>query len=457
MKNLLLITFCLFFIQTSFAQKQFNNWYFGYRCGMTFNNGTPSIISSNPMVTTDNSATVSDANGDVLFFANGDMAYNRNGNIMPNGSGLLGDTSGGQTATIVQLPGSDSLYYLFTVDAQARSNGLKYSVIDLSLDGGLGDIDTNKKNVTLIAPATEKVAPIRHANGKDAWILIHAWNSDAFMAYLLTDTGLSDSPVITHIGTVNTGGSSPGYNAQGQLTVNKANNKVAAATYSAGNIEIFDFDNSTGILSNGVTISQPSAWGLEFSPNGNLLYASCWFQSNLYQYDLTTYTTNAITASQVSLGTAPNEGYLQTGPDGKIYVAEYLTNYLGVINKPDSTGLACNFIDTGFYTGANLSSAGLVDKILVNPAFPTGLQTITSNNKLSISCYPSPSSGSFTIDMSGYIGDKQISIYDQLGQIVYQTQSSQNKIVVNNKFASGIYSVSVIQGTSREYARVVVE
>jgi gliding motility-associated-like protein len=365
-KQLSIIILLLVSYKIAFSQKQFNNWYCGYGAGMTFNSGSPTIITPNPMYTDDNSATISDANGNLLFFANGTTAYDRNGNVMPNGNGLYGNSTAGQTATIVQMPGSNTKYYLFTMDAMAGPNGATYSVVDMTLNGGLGDIVSGQKNITILAPATEKMEPIRHANGVDVWIVIHEWNTDAYRAYLLTSTGLSTTPVITHIGTVATGGFSPGYNAMGQLVVNDANNMLAAAVFSDGNIQLFDFDNSTGILSNTVLIPQTKAFGLQFSPNGNLLYATSWTLSTIYQYDLSTYTAAAISASQVNLGTCDGEGYLETGPDGKIYVAKWQTNYIGVINSPNSLGTTCNFVDQGFYTGTYESSAGLVDKILVN-------------------------------------------------------------------------------------------
>lgn len=85
----------------------------------------------------------------------------------------------------------------------------------------------------------------------------------------------------------------------------------------------------------------------------------------------------------------------------------------------------------------------------------TGLTDMPTGNGLR--CYPSPASGSFTIDMTGYeAGKKQISIYDQLGQVAYQTESMQDKIQVNENLSSGIYTVAVTQGT-RQYTRVVIE
>jgi len=168
MKTLSFLIFSFFFVQISFAQGQFNNWYCGYGTGINFNTSPPSSIAVNPMHTDDNSATISDANGNVLFYSNGISVYDRNGNIMPNGSGLIGDPSAGQTSSIVQMPGSDSLYYLFIMDKQAGSNGCSYNVIDMSLNSGLGDIISGKKSISILAPATEKIEPIRHANGVDA-------------------------------------------------------------------------------------------------------------------------------------------------------------------------------------------------------------------------------------------------------------------------------------------------
>jgi hypothetical protein len=87
----------------------------------------------------------------------------------------------------------------------------------------------------------------------------------------------------------------------------------------------------------------------------------------------------------------------------------------------------------------------------------TGINPVPATSSI-LRCYPSPTSGDFTIDMTGYSnGEKQISIYDQLGQIVYQTQTSQDKLQVGHKLSSGLYTVVVIQDAQRAYARIVVE
>ena len=58
---------------------------------------------------------------------------------MSNGTGLMGHKSATQTVLIAQQPGSNNLYYVFTTDATDNNgvNGLMYSVVDMSLDGGV--------------------------------------------------------------------------------------------------------------------------------------------------------------------------------------------------------------------------------------------------------------------------------------------------------------------------------
>jgi hypothetical protein len=91
--------------------------------------------------------------------------------------------------------------------------------------------------------------------------------------------------------------------------------------------------------------------------------------------------------------------------------------------------------------------------LYISPDSTTGIPSISSGGGLK--CYPSPTSGSFTIDMTGYdAGEKHISIYNELGQVVYQTLSTQDKLEVSEKLPSGVYIVAVSQGAI-EYSRIV--
>ena len=123
--------------------------------------------------------TISENNGDLLFYTDGITVWDKQHNIMPNGTGLTGDSSSTQSAIIVPKPGDVSIFYIFTVDDLAGPNGLRYSEVNMTLNGGNGDI-TNQKNIELNAFTTEKISAVKHANGIDFWVVTHDWNNNNF-------------------------------------------------------------------------------------------------------------------------------------------------------------------------------------------------------------------------------------------------------------------------------------
>src|SRR5690606_34329683 len=110
------------------------------------------------------------------------------------GTGLTGHASSTQSAVIVQKPLNSNIYYIFTADADASANGIRYSEVNLSLSGGLGAITINK-NVPLVAPSCEKVVAVRHCNNRDIWIVTHDWNTNGFRTWLVSPAGISGTPV----------------------------------------------------------------------------------------------------------------------------------------------------------------------------------------------------------------------------------------------------------------------
>ena len=136
-KFLIIIFFSPGFV---FAQGEFNNWYFGNYAGVTFNSGHPVAIMNNIGQSLTTSVTVSDSLGNLLFYSSSQNVYDKNNNIMPNSNNLLFD--GYQPILSIKSLVDDSLYYLFTIGMPSFpvTRGLFYSVIDLRLRGGLGDI-----------------------------------------------------------------------------------------------------------------------------------------------------------------------------------------------------------------------------------------------------------------------------------------------------------------------------
>ncbi|MDP6909474.1 MAG: hypothetical protein QF371_08210, partial [Flavobacteriales bacterium] len=227
MKHLFLFILIVFFPVYLFGQGEANNWYFGQNAGVSFNSGSPVALTNGILSTSEGCASISDASGNLLFYTDGRFAYNRNHVQMPNGFGMLGNPSSAQSAIIVPKPGDDNRYYIFTVAASGGPDGFRYSEIDLSLDGGLGDVIVATKNTLLFSPSVEKVAAVKHANGFHYWVISHGLNNNRYYSYLVDCNGIS-APVISDVGQVE---GPPGW---GCLTASPDGQNLAAAMRAPG-------------------------------------------------------------------------------------------------------------------------------------------------------------------------------------------------------------------------------
>src|SRR5437868_1964390 len=102
----------------TFAQKESYNWYFGANAGITFNTDPPTALTNGAINTTEGCSSISDDKGNLLFYTDGMTVWNKNHQVMDNGSGLNGDNRSTQSAVVIKLPESNSLYYIFTASEQ---------------------------------------------------------------------------------------------------------------------------------------------------------------------------------------------------------------------------------------------------------------------------------------------------------------------------------------------------
>jgi PKD repeat protein len=343
------------------AQKENNIWYFGFGAGIDFNSGSPVTLTNGALNTTEGCASISDTSGNLLFYTDGVTVYNKVHNVMTNGMGLLGGNSSSESAIIVPLPGSSTVYYIFTTPNQGLLDGLNYSVVDMSLQGGLGEVTI--LNSLLHAPIGEKVCATRHSNGIDYWIVAHEYASDAFYSFELTSSGVNPVPVICNVGLIHNG-------YHGYLKFTPDGTTIGLAIGEIDEIELFDFDRTTGVISNPITFPATYSYpyGVEFSPDNSKFYVALSGvagTAGIYQFDLHAGSPAAIIASGLLVGSSTNQymGPLQLGPDGKIYCARYLTPYIGVIDNPNAMGLACSYNDTAIFLNSGTSMFGLPNQI----------------------------------------------------------------------------------------------
>ena len=296
------------------------------------------------MTQDEGSATMCDNNGQILFYSNGVSIWNRNHTFMQNGTGLKGDLSATQSALILPRPSDNNLYYIFTVPALLSTGiPLSYSIIDMTLDGGQGAVTT--KNIALYTPITEKLTATLKSNGTDYWIVAKEYGTDAFLVYSLTAAGLDPNPVISHAGPAITDLSSEA----GYARISPNGSKLCMAYYGNNTSQLFDFDNSTGIVSNPLPlVSSSGCYGVEFSPDNSKLYLMQTNEFVLMQYDLMAGSPIAIQNSVVEiahLGGTNLGCAIKLGPDNKMYVSRYTKNFIAVVNQPNLAGAACDFVD----------------------------------------------------------------------------------------------------------------
>ncbi|MDI6032813.1 T9SS type B sorting domain-containing protein [Flavobacterium sp. LB2P84] len=400
----------LFLTIPTFGQKEAAIWYFGNKAGLDFNSGSPVALTDGKLVTKEGCTSISDKNGNLLFYTDGRVVYNKNHQIMPNGSGLLGHNSSTQSAIIVPKPNNPYIYYIFTVDQplpvnaddnplndrDPPNNGLNYSQVDIRLNNGLGDIVNTESNVHLVTynpndseeakyKCSEKITAVQHGDGVSFWVITHFINN--FYAFKISTQGVNKNPVKTMTNLkILLGGYLP--NAIGYLKASPNGKKIVIANNASrrtnengpkgnpirntGNVLLYDFDSSTGKTSNEITLlSNSNPYGVEFSSKTKKLYVTAnqfnadgetILESSLIQYNLKS--TN-IPISKTIIDTSPLiAGALQLAIDEKIYRAGYVTtdnlrNKLSVINNPELDGTSCNYIPNAVNLKTGSSEQGL--------------------------------------------------------------------------------------------------
>lgn len=296
------------------------------------------------------SSTISTPAGRLLMYSDGLKIWDSTHNVMPNGTGLLGGVSSTMSALLMPYPDSPHLYLLFCVSEVFYTNGLTYSIVNMNLNNGKGDIVPGKKNIPLVNYVGEKVCGINHANGRDFWLLTHKWPSDTLLAFKVTPAGVDTVPVVSKTGIFSY--DIPMAKA-GVLKSNKTGTQLVCAFYKNDSGFISDFNSKTGVASNFKYLFNRYLYSAEFSPLSNYLYVTDIDSNEVSQYNAKASSQSAFTSSRVRI----NKFYwsdsntveaLLLGPDGKIYMSSgYGTKYAGIIHAPDSQGLSCRSVVVG--------------------------------------------------------------------------------------------------------------
>jgi hypothetical protein len=414
-----------------------------------FNTINPVISEEQTDVRMEGSNTsMCDKNGNFIFASNGCKVVNSNGDLMMNGDTInpgaiqtLYCFAGGcphrQGVLSLPIPESDSLYVLFNLDFDNAYSydtsffpyapqRLFYQIIDMSKDTGLGAIVQKNQIAILDTFSRGNIQAARQANGKDWWVIVPKSHSNCYFLVPVTSEGVQPAQLkcAGHIWSDKDSGTQ---------AVFTPDTKKYIRFNSWNGLNIFDFDNITGDLSNPIQILFPydtinSISGASVSPNSRYLYISA--RKKVYQFDLQA---PDIEASKVLI--AVWDGfqnpystlfYLSAlAPDGKIYISNTSSTLnLHVINKPNCPGLSCQLVQHGIdlptYNFATIPNI---------PHYRSSYEECDTTssykgelfNNVTMAVYPNPTKDKIWINYPNLNGNQyNISIFDVVGHCVYQ-------------------------------------
>ena len=352
-------------LKTVFSQPINNIWYIYKDIGMDFSTNPPQLLNDgNLLYNAVGCASICDSFGNLLFYSDGQTAWDKTHSIMPHGTRLDGMNAEYENALIQQVPGSDEKYYLFYPSPYYLKNGLYYSIVDMSLNSGLGDIIPETKNSLLIENTVINALTVQGPCGS-IWLITHERFTNLFYIFKITESGIElyNSQLI-----------GPKLNLQrsGLIITGSPNNDFIAISELSGLIYLFRFDAYTGNLSDPLPIHLPptiynSHIDLAFSPDGTKLYVTEPLYNTgekvfISQYLLSNYTETAINASQYRIPTNfQSANDMALAPNGVIYISHVNDNFLSAITNPDGAQAQCHYVDTAYYLGDRSHDVNTID------------------------------------------------------------------------------------------------
>ena len=281
----------------SFCQDKYDyQWLFGYKTSedvdgtiLDFKEMEVNIfpIQKN-MDLGEGSSNICDRNGNLILYTDGCSIAGANHEIIENGDSISSGyiervyckTNGSpmtQSTIFLPKPESENHYYLFNYDLEPlyefpvglytpiAPERLYYHEINLELNNGLGAVVQKKQIAIQDTFARSSIQAHRHNNGSDWWVIAPKSHSNCYHTLLLTSEGIQDSFLQCkgHIWN--------DFDLQAQATFSPNGKKYARIYYHNG-LNIFDFDNTNGLLSNPIHIPFSDVdtfyWaGVAISPN----------------------------------------------------------------------------------------------------------------------------------------------------------------------------------------------
>jgi PKD repeat protein len=373
MKQFLSSLFFLFTFTLSYGQKHDNIWLFGYNvqepqpenyggCVLDFNlDPAATYKEEREMNLNVTVASICDSTGNLLFYTNGIYIANHTHGMMENGDSLNpGEITTNsfysglkvfQSEIVLPFPGHEGMYYLLHLKLDYDDvfilavNTFYYSLIDMYANNGLGKV-VLKNQEMLTEQTLGTISAVKHANGRDWWVVVSDFYAYTYRLFLLSPDGLNFSSEQS-FGQVPAG-------LNGTISFSPDGTKMAGYEVPLDNVVFYDFDRCTGVISNPITVNLPEVElgaGQAFSSDSRFFYmASSTFilQADTWAPDIASTIDTVAVYDGYADPLSTTFFAMQPGPDGRIYITTNNgSQVLHYINQPNKAGDSCQVVQHG--------------------------------------------------------------------------------------------------------------
>ncbi|MBL7983624.1 MAG: hypothetical protein JNM91_01435 [Flavobacteriales bacterium] len=302
---------------------------------------------------------------------------------------------------IVPQPGSPGRYFVFltAVDTTTLDNYLGAVQVDAEANGGEGavigglmDLGVGRGEALTVVPGTTE---------DTLWLWTSSVADNALLALPITQAGIGPAQ----------SGLSDVYLPSwfwSQMKAARTNDRIAFTAAFSPAVRLARISPNGAHGSDLIILDQPGAQAvdLEFSPDGRYLYTAAPESQgrHIWQYDLSTWQSDAIFASRVAVegDSALPTRALQLGPDDRIYTwtGDLDSTSLSVIEHPNAPGVICGheLYSIPLDEGVDLEDVDFRRPNLWWPRdWPTGLPETRSSNVIELEVIPTPASNEVLI------------------------------------------------------------
>jgi PKD domain/Secretion system C-terminal sorting domain len=332
------------------------------------------ILNSNMNFHNTNSS-ICDSVGNLVCYTNGVKLFDKNHHLAENGNNLVmpfnaDDYNFPQGALILPRPGTSDQYMQFSVERNQidPTIGWKLFCHYINIDS-TDNIKVVQKRKLLVQDSLSYglLSAVKHANGRDWWILIPRYSSNIYYRILLSQDTITTDIFLVDEFTMSGLGQSC-FSPDGSKCI------LALDLYldQPAKIYLYDFDRCTGTLYNQriKEIDSPGAnFGAGCAVSADSKYLYVFHTAVTYQYDLTApdiFATETLVGEYDGFVSGWYGSYYmfgQLGADGRIYVSSWVgTFHMHQINHPERAATDCQLINHSIASPVYLT-AGI-------PSFP---------------------------------------------------------------------------------------